>query len=444
MPTVRLTKKQTQAWKILEDKTFRRIFFDGASRSGKTSITLLWLIYIASKFPGTKILIARKFLAHAKKTIWKDLCKIISKTQGWDVHESDLECRASNGSSILVDGLDDKERVEKILGSEYLIIFINECTQVAYDTVTTVMTRLSQKCVDENGEEAVRKLILDCNPSHKRHWAHAVGVMQKYPLSEERLLDAELWKRLNWTVWDNADNLPSDYFDTLDALPEIKRKRMRDGIWCDNEGLVYDEFDEDIHVIEEMPQGWEMWPRVRGVDFGYVNPFACLSAVKDGDGRLYFFVEHYKTKMLVEDHAKIISAWPPAVYTVSDHDSEDRETLHRHGVPTIAAKKDIRTGIDAVKARLKIQPDGRSRIFFLKSAMVNTINEIYSYRWPEGQDGKNDKEVPVDDANHAMDTVRYIVMQEDAGFIKASVSISGERSLVQKEIPIEQREEVWQ
>lgn len=443
MPTIKLTKKQSRVWdEYLENKKYRRIFFDGASRSGKTSLNLLYCIYTASTFPGAKILIARKFLAHAKKTVWKDLSVLLSKTSGWSCNESELEWRAGNGSIIAVDGLDDKERVDKILGSEWLIIFINECTQVSYDTVTTVMTRLSQKCTDANGNEAQRKLILDCNPTHKRHWAYSVGVMNKYPLTEEKLIDSEFWGRVNWTVWDNQENLPSDYIETLDALPEIKRKRMRDGLWCDNEGLVYDEFDEDIHVLDEMPPGSETWSQIRGIDFGYVNPFVCLQGSVDGDGRLYLDLEHYKSKMLVEDHAKIIREWPPIISSVADHDSEDRETLHRHGVPTIPAKKDIRVGIDAVKARLKLQPDGRPRLYFTKR-MINTINEIYSYRWPTGQDGKNDKEVPVDDMNHAMDALRYIVMQLDAGFINPSVSTTTEPKIIIQENNFIDQEELW-
>jgi hypothetical protein len=47
-------------------------------------------------------------------------------------------------SQIWVGGLDDKERVEKILGQEYATIFLNECSQIPYESVLVARTRLAQ------------------------------------------------------------------------------------------------------------------------------------------------------------------------------------------------------------------------------------------------------------------------------------------------------------
>ena len=46
------------------------------------------------------------------------------------------------------------------------------------------------------------------------------------------------------------------------------------------------------------------WPRYLAIDFGYTNPFVCLWAAKDTDGRLFIYRQIYKTKTLVEDHAE--------------------------------------------------------------------------------------------------------------------------------------------
>lgn len=410
----KLTKKQNKAWfSYLENPQFRRILFDGGARSGKTDVILAWLYTQASFFPKSRILAARFRRNAAKTTLWQSFKKLLENTGGREFNESDLECRLENGSVIRVDGLDDQERVDKILGDEFQHIFINEATQVSWPTVQTIITRLALVVCDPQGREGMRKLILDCNPKSQRHWLYKVGVRHVDPETEKPIPDAAVWGRLAWTPHDNP-HLPTDFLASLDALPEVKRRRMRDGVWCENEGAVYDEFDEDIHVFRDYPAGWDSWRGViRGIDFGYTNPFVCLWGKTDNDGRLWIFRERYVSKVICEDHAKAIRKHKePVLWTVADHDAEDRATLNRHGVQTRAADKRIQAGIDLVKARLRVLPDGKPRLMIHESCK-DTIAEFYDYVWPSAKEGKNDKETPIDDRNHAMDALRYIVMEFD-------------------------------
>ena len=55
-------------------------------------------------------------------------------------------------------GLDDKERVEKILGTEFSTIYLNECTQIPLASVDMVRTRLAQKT------KLVNRMYYDLNP----------------------------------------------------------------------------------------------------------------------------------------------------------------------------------------------------------------------------------------------------------------------------------------
>ena len=47
-------------------------------------------------------------------------------------HRTDGYFSLGNKSEIWIGGLDDQERVEKILGKEYVTIFLNECSQIPY------------------------------------------------------------------------------------------------------------------------------------------------------------------------------------------------------------------------------------------------------------------------------------------------------------------------
>ena len=77
----------------------------------------------------------------------------------------------------------------------------------------------------------------------------------------------------------------------------------------------------------------------------------------DEDGRAFLYRELYQTKRLVEDHAREIvglSTGETTEASVSDHDAEDRETLHRHEVITNIADKRISLGIECVTTYRRI------------------------------------------------------------------------------------------
>lgn len=418
------TPKQGLGLLLLRDPRFRRYLFDGGSRSGKTACIATYLITEATRYPQARILCARKHYKHAKATLWPTVLAQIQRLghkSFWSEGKADLEMSCKNGSVIKVDGLDDNERVDRILGDEFSHIFLNEATQTNYETVTTIMTRLAQTVIDSKGNEGIRKLILDCNPKHKRHWLHRVGVQRVFPdhYSEggQPLPDAEVWARLNWSAFDNQQNLPADFFLTLDALPKVQKARMRDGTWCDNEGAVYAEFDEDVHAsirtLDDMPSGWQKWPKYRAIDFGYTAPFCCIWGCTDPDGRLYIYRERYVRQVTIPNHARAIidaSAGEEISWTVADsEDANARKELSDCGIPNLAAQKDIEIGIQKVRERLVIQGDGMPRLYVVRDECPNTLNEFYAYEMDAPREGRRDKELPHDDDNHAMDPLRYMV-----------------------------------
>jgi len=65
-----------------------------------------------------------------------------------------------------------------------------------------------------------------------------------------------------------------------------------------------------------------------------------------------------------------------------------------------------------VKERMKVQPDGRPRLYISESC-PETISEFYDYAWQPATEGRNDKEAPIKDRDHAMDPIRYMVMKLD-------------------------------
>ena len=414
---LKFNQKQKRGWAILSSRNKTRILFDGGSRSGKTALIAEYLVRRALQYPYSRQLAARKCRAHAKTSLWCDTLKKylvrFIPPEFYTLSESELSIRFKNGSEILVAGLDDAERSEKVLGNEFITVFLNEATQFSWETVQMAATRLAQKAWDAKGRQAVPKLILDCNPRGPRHWLHAVGVRQIDPESGKELNDKANWARLPWSAFDNRDNLPKEYLEGLAALPEIMKKRMLDGIWCDNAGAVYQEFSEEKHVVAPFPIP-DDWRRLRAIDFGYTNPFVCLWGAVDPDGRLYIYREWYKNATRTAEHARMIrelSGTERYVITVADHDAAERAELESLGIRTTAAEKNVISGIQRVKCRLAQAGDGRPRLYFFDN-LKNILSEMYDYRWaPEGS--SNAKEEPLKLNDHAMDALRYMIAALD-------------------------------
>ena len=414
---LKFNQKQKQGWAILSSRNKTRILFDGGSRSGKTALIAEYLVRRALQYPYSRQLAARKCRAHAKTSLWCDTLKKylvrFIPPEFYSLSESELSIRFKNGSEILVAGLDDAERSEKVLGNEFITVFLNEATQFSWETVQMAATRLAQKAWDAKGRQAVPKLILDCNPRGPRHWLHAVGVRQIDPESGKELSDKANWARLPWSAFDNRDNLPKEYLEGLAALPEIMKKRMLDGIWCDNAGAVYQEFSEEKHVVAPFPIP-DDWRRLRAIDFGYTNPFVCLWGAVDPDGRLYIYREWYKNATRTAEHARMIrelSGTERYFITVADHDAAERAELESLGIRTTAAEKNVISGIQRVKCRLAEAGDGRPRLYFFDN-LKNILSEMYDYRWaPEGS--ANAKEEPLKLNDHAMDALRYMIAALD-------------------------------
>jgi PBSX family phage terminase large subunit len=192
---------------------------------------------------------------------------------------------------------------------------------------------------------------------------------------------------------------------------EFARQEI-DGEFVAFEGLVYSEFRSDLHVVDPLPDlaGYRL---VRGIDYGYTNPFVCLWGALDHDGRLYIYDEHYRRKTLIRDHAEAIKARPGEFeWTVADTDAQDNAEMQACGIWTINARKEVIAGIQAVKARMITAGDGKPRLFICSNC-VSTLKELGMYRWADSASGRNEKEEPLKENDHNCDALRYMVMQID-------------------------------
>ena len=235
-----LTEKQVSAQKLINSVDHSLLY--GGSRSGKTFAIMRNIFTRALKVPS-RHLITRYRFNHAKTSLWHDtipkLIKLCYPGQPFRYNKSDWFITVPVGkrygggeSQIWLGGLDDKERTEKILGNEYSTVFINEASQVSYDSVIMLRTRLA-----ENSGLDLREYI-DCNPSGKNHWTYQEFIEKLIPGTREpSLLDSGV---MQLNPFDNIENLPLKYIKILQSLPRRQRQRFLEGLYLtDVEGALW-------------------------------------------------------------------------------------------------------------------------------------------------------------------------------------------------------------
>lgn len=404
------------------------VLIDGPAGTGKTMGVLEKDDLFARKYPGTRQLWVRKTRASMTESVLvtyeQKVLPAVNTIANGAARKQRHSYTYPNGSEIVIGGLDNPDR---IMSTEYDRISVFEATEATEDDIEKLQTRL------RNGKGPYHQIVMECNPSAPSHFLIQGAHAGKWIRFVSRHADNPmLW---NGTEWTEAGRV---YMSILGNLTGHRRARLLEGHWAAAEGLVYPDFDPSLHIIDEMPKGWENWPHYRSIDFGYTNPFVCQWWATDPDGRLYLYREIYLSNRIVSDHAEEIKALTKERIseTVSDHDAEDRATLDRCSVATTPATKDVTPGIQAVASRLRKAGDGRPRIYFLRDAIVrrdprlvdakkpcSTVEEFDSYLWSKTKDGKPNKEEPAKIDDHGMDAMRYIVMKLDgrgsvsAGFV---------------------------
>lgn len=412
------------------------VLMDGPAGTGKSLACLYRLHFACLKHPKIRCLIVRKTqksLTNTTLSTFEETVVPEAMAAGVVRWYGGSERRPpayqySNGSEIRVGGLD---KPEKVLSSEYDLIFVDEAFECTETDWEILQTRL------RHGKLAWQQAIAATNPAQPTHW-----------LNRRPTITRLLSRHADNPRYVNADGSltpeGTDYMAKLDLLTGVRRARLKDGIWAAAEGLIFDMWDPAVHLIDpfEIP---DSWPRYWSVDFGFTNPTVVQWWAEDPDGRLYLYRELYRTGKTTDEHCADIAAivldgaekpagapwrgtWrePRPRAVLADHDAEDRVIFTRElGIPTMAADKRVSLGLQAAQNRLKMAGDGKPRLYIFRDAVVSidkslqesgrpvcTEQEIVSYIWLVKPGGLV-QEVPRKEDDHGMDGLRYLVAHRD-------------------------------
>lgn len=262
--TFQLTPKQQQGLDVLAGLATWIMLF-GGGRSGKTFLIVRAIVLRALKAPGSRHLITRSRFNHLKASVMLDTFPKVMrvcfpqlvKGKDWDINMSDGYATLPGGSQIWFLGLDDKDRMEKVLGLEFATIYVNEASQVTWAGVQLLLTRLAQRVMQllPGRDPAPLKLryLFDCNPPSKAHWAFKVFKQKLDPETKEPLTQPDNYASFQMNPVDNANNLSPEYLETLKGLSGRMKRRFVDGEFA--EATPNALFDEGVIDAWRIDQG---------------------------------------------------------------------------------------------------------------------------------------------------------------------------------------------
>lgn len=300
-PKFRPTEAQ-QKFAFLATSGPTRAMAFGGSRSGKTFEIVREIATIANVVGGRCAIFRKNFNAVKTSVFGDTLPKVLDLCfPGVErvFNKSDY-CVSfpSTGGEIWALGLDDKERVDKILGKEFAVVYFNECSEISYHAVETALTRLSQRVPGLRRNLA----FFDCNPPTKSHWAYKLFVEKKNPVSNLPLKNPEDYVAMKMNPTDNAANLPPGYVEkTLENLSGKKRERFLLGNWTDeNENALWkpsliDPFRKSLEVVRN-EGGFErvvvgVDPAVTSNDSSDSTGIVVVASRKEADSRRFYVLE---------------------------------------------------------------------------------------------------------------------------------------------------------
>lgn len=347
----------------------------GPAGTGKTRAALEFALWQAYHYPQSRILLCRRFRSELTQSTLTIFEKEVLPRGHYAARGASRSVRQSyelsNGSEIVVGGLDNSER---ILSAQYDLIIIDEATYVELQDYENIITRLRNHVIPW------QQVLCLCNPSYPSHWLNT----------------REMYK-IETTHADNPACTP-EYLAILNKLTGVQRSRLLLGLWVAAEGLIFPSMSESVVDYGRPTDG----QRIGSVDFGWNDPHACLAAMKyevDGQFHYYIYWERKKSQIPLEQHAEAMKIAAPDTTWYADPSRPDSiRELQKLGLRVRPARNDILYGIDVVNTLIE------SKRLHISKECKDLILDSQKYQWKP--DAKGEKPLPGDD--HLMDCIRYL------------------------------------
>ena len=395
----KLSPKQKTVFKWCYKDDYKAIICDGAVRSGKTICMITsFILWAMRRFDGATFGICGKTVRSAERNIIMPLQSIVDITHYFKVNYT----RSVN--LLTIEGMGKKNYFYVFGGkdeSSYMLIQGITLSGVFFDEVALMPRSFVEQAVTRTLSVEQAKLWFNCNPDNQFHWFYTEWIQKA---DEKNAL------HLHFLMSDNPILSLAQLESAEKQFTGVFHDRYIKGLWVLAEGVIYDMFSKQKHVLSELPKIDDNNAKYISVDYGTLNPTAFLLWEKAKDGRWICTKEYYYDGRLkgvqktdeeyAEDMIEFIGDKKIRLIIVDPSAASFIACLRRKGLPVGKADNDVLEGIRFTSSLLEGE-----KIAFM-NCCTNAISEFSAYVWDE-KAAKHGEDKPIKEHDHAMDAVRY-------------------------------------
>lgn len=383
------TKKQIEVFHFYRTQPFKIMILSGAVRSGKTFIdNVLFInelkrVSLQAKKDGNNH--PRFILAGASSgSIYNNVISELQTQFGITLNPDKHNHYHLFGVDIVPVYTGSIGGLKSARGFTAYGAYVNE-TSLANEAV---FNEIQNRCSKSGAH-----IICDTNPDIPTHWLKTNYIDNDNPEAG--------FVSFNFTIDDNT-TLDSGYVKSMKASKTgVFYDRDILGLWATGDGIVYQDFNKETMVVDEVPDNLEYYC---GVDWGFAKGHENVITVMgdDPDTDISYLIGVYQST------GKYIDYWVDIAHQIQDKrgyginfwcDSARPEYVsyfQQQEVQARNADKSVMDGIEYCSSRIKL---GKFKV--LRSCAEPFLDDLYQYVWDPV------KGVPKKEHDNVMDSFRY-------------------------------------
>lgn len=435
--------------------------FGGGFANGKTAAICVKGLAIALDYPGSNILMARSTYPKLNDTLRKEFFEWCPES--WVKRmptKDDNTCYLVNGSVVNFryigqQGKNAEQTTSNLLSATYDAVFVDqiEDPEITHKDFLDMLGRLRGTTSYRGSDTTMPArgpgwFVFTCNPT--ANWVYTKLVRplhrRKKGLRDDDLLVSPktgepLLEMIEGSTYTNKHNLRDEYIELLESSYQGQfRDRFLSGMWVTYEGLVYRDFEPDVHVVdhermveylEEQIDNNVLVEFIAGFDHGIASPSCYLLAFVDRRGNVSILDGFYEKEKQIYELAKMIDkintrygadnarifADPSIFRRASTVGQTVGGMFQSYGTRMERGTNDIMPGITKISGYLARKRHHRSPYsgntesphLYVSTSVPFVNDEFLTYMWRKStRDGKPVDE-PRDGNDHAMDAIKYLL-----------------------------------
>jgi phage terminase large subunit len=383
----------------------------GGRDSAKSYFAAQKVIIDTMRKPYSRYILVRKAYAHIKDSQFQTIKDIILSYGLMDFFvfiENPLRIIfKKNGNMIIARGLDKEHKTKSI--KDPTGVWYEEMNEIGFNDFIKTTTSLRGGIIQE---------IATFNPEMETEWINSYffPLKENYEKSDGNFHYVKSIRTdttiLHTTYKDNSYVTPQSA-ELLESFKNIDENYYRIytlGLWGGVlEGLIYDNWEIDT----PLPPSRGDMPTLPGkflgygLDWGFTNDPTAIIRVNIGEGTLYLDEVYYRKGATNQEIAgELIRCGINRTDEIVADSAEPKSIQELWAAgwnvhPAMKGPDSVRVGISKIR-QFKIVVTSRS---------VSLIRELKNYRWKMDKDG-NSLNVPIDNYNHGLDAVRYVILNK--------------------------------